>query len=341
MREDLMTVFHEALPDGRDPRIHWIRYEPTPADEAGGAPAMNLTLVMIPGAGHSALAFDLLARRLARMGLRSVAINPRGKGVGDDVSLWSRSIHRATTLDAVADVISVMEHLSATQFLPPNRYIVLGHSYGGIVARYVAQQRAVSGLILLQSFMPDQFGKVVFSFTTGMLRRGHPYLALLPPISFTSLFTTRRRRRITILGSNATSADDARCAAQLCRESRKALLDTVALGRASYAPRALGRLLTDQALVFGGGADRMVPWRTTRQVADDLEWRGVRQVSWQLLPAAPHDAFLMDAHVGAIADAIPVFFGSLLASRIPVGDGRMDLGGIAQRLGETEIADAS
>jgi hypothetical protein len=84
--------------------------------------------------------------------------------------------------------------------------------------------------------MPRQLPRVITAFVAGMLRRGHPLLALLPPLQFTALFTTARRRRITLLGPRATPEDDARCAAQLCPESRRALTDTLALGRAR--PRA-------------------------------------------------------------------------------------------------------
>jgi hypothetical protein len=59
-----------------------------------------MDLVLVPGAGHSAAGFDLLARRLAGgFGIRCVALNPRGKGVGGDVSTWSRPLDEAVTLD--------------------------------------------------------------------------------------------------------------------------------------------------------------------------------------------------------------------------------------------------
>jgi pimeloyl-ACP methyl ester carboxylesterase len=324
MIDPLVSVFHEHLPDGADPQIHWIRYEPSRADEAGGVPAANLTILMIPGAGHSAAGFDLLARRLARMGLRCVAINPRGKGVGEDVSSWSRSIHTATMLDAVADVISVMDRLSATQHLHPERYVVLGHSYGGAIARYVAQQRRVAGLILLQAFTPREVREVILSFVGGMLAHVHPYLAILPPLNFTALFSTRRRRRITLLGPTATWADDARCAAQLCAESRSALTGALSLSRARSGPRALTEPLCDRALVIGSEADRMVPARLAEAIANELQWHGVSRAQPAVVPGAPHSGFLMDAYVDAHVELIAPFCASLAVSHLaPVGEARM------------------
>ncbi len=313
MSDALAPTIHEALPTGSDPCLHWIRYEPASADAAADAmPPWRLTLLLVPGAGHSAAGFELLARRLAGFGIRCVALNPRGKGVGDDVSIWSRPLDEAVTLDQVADVLAVMEHLTTALYLHPARIALLGHSYGGAVARIAAQQAAapLAGLILLQSFMPRQLPRVVTAFVAGMLRRGHPYLALLPPIQFTALFTTARRRRTTLLGPRSTGEDDARCA----------LTDTLALGRARSGPGAPARPHTDRALIFGGAWDRMVPMAATRQIADDLRALGLPHVQWTELRRAPHDAFLMERHVDEIAETIALFFGSLVASDgAPIG----------------------
>jgi pimeloyl-ACP methyl ester carboxylesterase len=321
MSDALVTILHEALPTGSDPCLHWIHYEPATADTGGDLardmPPWRLTLLLVPGAGHSAAGFDLLARRLAgRFGIRCVALNPRGKGVGADVSSWSRPLDEVVTLDQVTDVLAVVEHLATSLYLHPARIALLGHSYGGAIARIAAQQAAASlaGLILLQSFMPLQLPRVVTAFVAGMLRRGHPLLALLPPIRFTALFTTKRRRRITLLGPNATVEDDARCAAQLCPESRRALMDTLALGRARSGPGAPARPHTVRALVFGGDWDRMVPLSAPRQSVDELRALRLPHLQWTSLRRAPHDAFLMERHVDEIAETIALFFGTLVAS---------------------------
>jgi pimeloyl-ACP methyl ester carboxylesterase len=267
MSDTLVTTIHEALRPGSDPGLHWIRYEPAPADAQGDVPPWRLTRVLVPGAGHSA-GFDLLARRLAGgFGIRCVALNPRGKGVGDDISTWSRPLDEAITLDQVADVLAVIEHLTTSPYLHLARIALLGHSYGGAVARLAAQQAPtpLAGLVLLQSFMPRQLPRLVTAFVAAMLRRGRPYLALLPPIRFTALFSTPRRRRITLLGPRATAEDNARCAAQLCPESRRALTDSLALGRARSGPGVPTRPRTDRALIFGGAWDLMVPLAASRR----------------------------------------------------------------------------
>jgi pimeloyl-ACP methyl ester carboxylesterase len=323
MSDALVTTIHETLPADADPGLQWIRYEPARSDAAGDLPPWRLTLLLVPGAGHSAAGFDLLARRLAGgFGIRCVALNPRGKGVGEDLSTWSRPLDEAVTLDQVADVLTVMEHLTTTRYLHPARIALLGHSYGGAVARLAAQQSAapLAGLILLQSFIPRQLPRVVTAFVAGMLRRRHPFLALLPPIRFTALFTTPRRRRITLLGPSATDEDDAHCAAQLCSESRRALTDTLALGRARSGPGAPARPHTDRALIFCGECDRMVPIAAARRIADEMRALGLPQVQWTPLRHAPHDAFLMERHVDEIAETIALFFGRLVASdSAPIG----------------------
>ena len=144
---------------------------------------MNLTLLMLSGAGHSAIGFDLLARWLARLGVRCAAINLRGKGLGADRSSWSRSIDAATTLNAVADTLRVLDHRSATGLLPPTRYLALRHRCGGIFARYVAHQRAVAALIMIQRFLRATSAASYATFVGDILLHGHPGLALLPPIS--------------------------------------------------------------------------------------------------------------------------------------------------------------
>jgi pimeloyl-ACP methyl ester carboxylesterase len=230
-----------------------------------------------------------------------------------------------------------MDRLSATQHLHPERYMVLGHSYGGAIARYVAQQRRVAGLILLQAFTPREVREVILSFVGGMLAHVHPYLAILPPLNFTALFSTRRRRRITLLGPTATWADDARCAAQLCAESRSALTDALSLSRARSGPRALTEPLCDRALVIGSEADRMVPARLAEAIANELQWHGVSRAQPAVVPGAPHSGFLMDAYVDAYVELIAPFCASLAVSHLaPIGEARMVQAPVGE-LGAVEV----
>jgi len=322
--DSLLSVSYEALPYETDPRICYTRYEPAPADEAGGIPPFNLTLILVPGAGHSAAGFDPLAICLAAFGLRCVAVNPRGKGVGEHVSAWGRPLDEATTLDFADDVLAVMDHLSAAAHIHPESFVLLGHSYGGIIARYAAQRRDAAGLVLLQSFMPRQALRVNLAFLATMLP-WHPGLAFAPFRRFTALFTTRRRRRITLLGRGASAEDDARAAAQLCPESRRALFDVIGMGMVRKGPRAEARPRTRHALISGGDRDRLVSWRSTRRLARQFERRDGIEATWIRLRGAPHHAFLMDRHLPEVTAAIIQFCAHVLpaGSRVPMGDGRM------------------
>ncbi|HEX6211996.1 MAG TPA: alpha/beta fold hydrolase [Methylomirabilota bacterium] len=86
-------------------------------------------VVMIPGGGLDASAFEDLARRIAGAGFRSVAVNPRGVGA-------SKGRLEGLTLHTLAgDVAAVIEALGAG---PAH---VLGHGFSNRVARCLAADR--------------------------------------------------------------------------------------------------------------------------------------------------------------------------------------------------------
>jgi hypothetical protein len=140
-----------------------------------------------------------------------------------------------------------------------------------------------------------------------------------------------------LLGPTATPADDARCAAHLCAESRKALTDMLALNRARSGPVALTEPLTDRALVIGGERDRMVPAGLVENIANELRWLGVTRAQPAVVPGAPHDAFLMDAYVDAYVELIAPFCARIAVShQSPIGDARMPQAPVGE-LGAVEL----
>ncbi len=83
-------------------------------------------VILLPGSGYSAKAFELLGPELARRGYRAVAVNPRGvgKSVGPRAGL--------TYHDYAADVGAVIDRIAS------GRAHVLGWAWGNRIARCLA-----------------------------------------------------------------------------------------------------------------------------------------------------------------------------------------------------------
>ncbi len=122
-----------AVPDG------------TVAAVDNGVSPTSATALLVPGYTGSKEDFQPLLRPLAAAGIHAVAIDQRGQYQSD----WARTA-AGYTLDALAaDVIAVAELLRKTADV----LHLLGHSFGGLVARMAVLQRPdlFDDLVLMDS----------------------------------------------------------------------------------------------------------------------------------------------------------------------------------------------
>lgn len=117
----------------------------TLASVDNGVSADAATVLLVPGYTGSKEDFQPLLRPLAAAGLRAVAIDQRGQYQSD----WARTA-AGYELSALADdVITVAEQLRVNE----NVLHLLGHSFGGLVARQAVLRRPelFTDLVLMDS----------------------------------------------------------------------------------------------------------------------------------------------------------------------------------------------
>ena len=109
-------------------RIHYL-------DREGGEPP----IVMLPGLSANAHAFDGLVAAGLSPRFRTIALDLRGRGDSDKPDTGY------TLEDHAADVLALLDHLGI------ERATILGHSFGGLLAIYLAAKhpQRVASLVLL------------------------------------------------------------------------------------------------------------------------------------------------------------------------------------------------
>lgn len=102
------------------------------------------TVLLVPGYTGSKEDFRPLLRPMAAAGLRAVAIDQRGQYESD----WARTAAGYELPALAADVIAVAEQLPSE-----NRLHLLGHSFGGLVARLalITRPELFDSLVLMDS----------------------------------------------------------------------------------------------------------------------------------------------------------------------------------------------
>jgi pimeloyl-ACP methyl ester carboxylesterase len=106
---------------------------------------MQLTFVLVHGAWHGGWCYARVAQRLTAAGHR--VHTPTLTGVGERAHLYSRSINLTTHITDIVNVIKC-ERLE--------NVVLVGHSYGGVVATGVADSipEKISSLVYLDAFLP-------------------------------------------------------------------------------------------------------------------------------------------------------------------------------------------
>ena len=241
----------------------------------GGALA---PVLLIPGAYHGAWAFeDNLMPYLARQGFDVYAMSLRGHGTSGGVD----RVEDAGFEDYVTDVLTVMAEL-------PEAPILVGHSLGGLLARKVAERKALRAVVLMASPTPR-------SMREGAMRliRQFP----LPMVKFAltgnpdHVYRDVNVVRGLLFGGSRHPEVDATIQRMLAeRESRRIIADVQTL---EFAPNRV------PLLAIGGDADIGVPVSALQEAADFYGG------SVKVLPGAAHEFFLMhgwESAAGCIVD---------------------------------------
>ena len=112
--------------------------------------------VLIHGGWHGSWCWTRVRRLLVAEGHR--VFTPTLTGIGERSHLLSRDVGLDTHIADVANLM-IWEDL--------RDIVLVGHSYGGVVARHVADQMAgrIRSLVYLDAFVPDN-GKAAFRLPT-------------------------------------------------------------------------------------------------------------------------------------------------------------------------------
>jgi pimeloyl-ACP methyl ester carboxylesterase len=115
------------------------------------------TFVIVHGAWGGSYGWTPFAERMRARGHR--VFHPSLTGLGERSHLFSGAINLSTHIEDVCNTIRC-EQLE--------RFILVGHSYGGMVITGVAERYAerISGLVYVDAFLPEN-GKCLWDYTPG------------------------------------------------------------------------------------------------------------------------------------------------------------------------------
>lgn len=140
------------------------------------APAARGTLLFFHGNGDTVSSASAVASFFQRLGLHCFFVDYRGYG-------WSEG--QPSEAGTYRDAEAAWRYLVETRQTPPTEIILLGHSLGGGVAAWLAEQHPPAGLILQETFtsLPD-VGAIHYPFLPVRLfaRNRYPTLERLPHI---------------------------------------------------------------------------------------------------------------------------------------------------------------
>lgn len=123
-----------------DPAIEYFLHTPQEPQVEGTVG------VLVPGANHTAAAYEPFGDALMHCGVPTAVMNLRGHGgSGLPTARTLRSMRRA---DFIADIGAVIADLQA------KKVVLIGHSLGGYSAWGYVEEHPVDGLVLLDSTTP-------------------------------------------------------------------------------------------------------------------------------------------------------------------------------------------
>lgn len=235
-------------------------------------------LVFVPGAAHNHQCWQEWQEALARLGIESHALSLTGHHP-------SGGRIRSVRLERyLADIHLVVEALGLS------RFVLVGHSYGGVIVQCYAQQYPVPAVALLASWSPSRVLRACLRASRAVGKH-HPLILLQSLINFEALFQHPVSARELLLGADAApSLVEWTRQVALCQETRFLLLDMACLARKPWQP-----LQTSHLFLARGSADVLCS-------AEDLADLGADYgVPTTTLPGLPHDLMLLQSEVGTQA----------------------------------------
>jgi pimeloyl-ACP methyl ester carboxylesterase len=235
-------------------------------------------LLFIPGAAHNHHIWHAWQEHLARHGIESHALSLSGHHPSGG------RIRTARLAGYVADIRVVVEALGLSQL------ILVGHSYGGVIAQCYARRYPVHALALIASWSPRRVLWACLRASRAIGKR-HPLVLLHSMINFEALFNHPACTRALLLGEDAAAelVDWTREQA-LCQETRFILLDMARLAWQQRHP-----LQTSRLFLIRGAADVLCSAEDLAALGND------HSAPTMTLPGLPHDLMLIQPEVGAQA----------------------------------------
>lgn len=231
-----------------------------PCEDRGTGPALVFLHGYLGSSRH-------WTHQIARFSARRRCLAPDLAGFGAAADLPARARIGAHAEDVLATLTT----------RDVERFCLLGHSMGGMIAQEIAARapERVDRLILYGTgpvgLMPDRF---------------EPIEASRQRLVETGLATTARRIVATWFEAGETAPGFALCLAEAHRASRQAALASLSAWENWDGRRALGDIAIPSLILWGDG-DRSYPWSQPRAL-----WRGIAGSRLAVVPGCAHAVHL-------------------------------------------------
>lgn len=249
------------------------------------SPATKSPLVFVHGSYHAAWCYEEhFVGYFASRGRATVSVSLRGHGTSG-ATAGSRAA--GTLASHAADVAEALERGMGDASASGRKAVLVGHSFGGLVAQRVAADERVSlgGLALLASVPPTGNGEMVKRF----LRRDLWASAKITWAFITKAFGKNPALcRECFFSPELPEADVERFMRAIDGSSSLRMLDLRALNAELPVPRARGTNRDIPVLVLGGDRDFVVDREGLEETARWFEPRATLAV----VPGVAHDVML-------------------------------------------------
>ena len=276
IREIMMTW-------GCSPQLEMISWRP--GSEA--ARPETPIIVLVHGAGHTAMHWQYMQRLFAQAGYHSLAVNLRGHGQSE-----GRSRILQNTLQEYIDDVRGFLH----EQVRPRPYVLIGHSMGGYIVQGVCQQEQDNtplGVALLASTTPKLSKRVGTSPELILTLLRHPGAALHSFRTHDTLLRTAQQVRDVFFSPQAAHEMVQFCFEHMQSES----LRPTQQFKQFPSPENGGPHPTVSVLIMGAEQDKMVPPQLVKATADAY---GTTPI---MFPRMGHD-LMLDADHEEVAVAL-------------------------------------